>query len=386
MISAAVAAIFMYHHVSTAAAPGPYGRALTVTPTEFATQLQELESRGCEAVGLGHLVEDLRSGRQRGCEVALTFDDGYEDAATVAAPLLRRYGDVGTFFVSTKYIDTPGHLTRAQIVALAGEGMEIGAHTVSHVDLTRVSPSIADAEVRRSRVALRDLTGQTVDGFAYPAGRYDARVESIVREDGFRYAVTTNGFVLTLSGLTRDPYALPRYRVVRGRGDALLATVLRAVAPPSAALPASEVRAVARERIAGNAPGVAERVAVALLDGDFPEQVLKVRVLAAGAATVAGIMLSGVKFHEPVDRPAVAADVAEMLYRAFAADPSVTEVDVWAVVPIAPAKGAAVSGDLAVPTTRTVFSTSVTRPAWTRDEGSLGTTYWESGWPQDERT
>jgi hypothetical protein len=126
-------------------------------------------------------------------------------------------------------------------------------------------------------------------------------------------------------------------------------------------------------------------VAVALLDGDFPEPILKVRVVATEPATVAGIMLSGAKFHEPVDRAAFTSDVASMLDRAFAADPSVSEVDVWAVLPILVAANATVSGDLAVPADRTVFSAAMTRKAWARGDGSLGATYWEPGWPQDGR-
>src|SRR5271166_5747178 len=103
MIAGAVAAVFMYHHVSAVAGGGRYGRALTVTPQEFVAQLRYLDERGCSAVGLARLVDDLRDGRARGCEVALTFDDGYADAASEAAPLLREHGDVGTFFVSTGF-------------------------------------------------------------------------------------------------------------------------------------------------------------------------------------------------------------------------------------------------------------------------------------------
>src|SRR6202023_596953 len=93
----AIAAVLMYHHVSAHAAGGPFGRALTVTPQEFVGQLRLLRARGCAAVGLDRLVADVRGDRVRSCEVALTFDDGYEDAATEAAPLLGRFGDVGTF-------------------------------------------------------------------------------------------------------------------------------------------------------------------------------------------------------------------------------------------------------------------------------------------------
>jgi peptidoglycan/xylan/chitin deacetylase (PgdA/CDA1 family) len=385
MIAGAVAAIFMYHHVSSVAGGGEFGRALTVTPQDFTAQLHYLKGRGCAAVGLDRLVDDVRTGQDKGCEVALTFDDGYADAATDAAPLLRGFGDVGTFFVTTGFINTKGHLTSGQIRSLSAEGMEIEAHTVSHVDLTRVSTATAEREVRDSRSALRSLTGQPVDGFAYPAGQTNTQVEAIVRSAGFGFAVTTLGGRMTQAALSRDPYALPRYRVERGAGTSLFAAVLGASPTVSSGMPPDEVRAIARSRIEGNAPGIAERVAVALLDGAFPEPILKVRVLQLEPATVAGIMLSGQKFHRPVDRAAFAADVDAMLDRAFLADPSISEVDVWAVVPIPVGKTATVSGDLAVPTDRTVFSAAVPRTRWLRAGGAAGVTYWEPGWLQDGR-
>jgi len=383
VIAAAVAAVFMYHHVSSHPGGGPYGAALTVTPQEFDDQLRFLRDRDCAVVGVEKLVADVGTGGARRCEVALTFDDGYEDAATQAAPILRRYGDVGTFFVTTGLLGTPGHLTVAGVRALARSGMEIEAHTITHPDLTLLTPTAVEREVRGSRAALQSITGGRVGVFAYPSGRFNPAVERAVAAAGFDVAFATGAGDVTPADLARDRFALPRLRVLRGRGDALMRRVLAAPGGAPVAVPArdmQEVRDVAKDRIAGNAPDVAERVAVALLSGGYPEQILKVRVYKTEPAVVAGIMLSGMKFHAPVDRQTFAADAADMVYRAFAADPKVSEVDVWAVVPIAVPLHADVSGDLAVPTKRTVFSAAVQRADFTRDEGSLGATYCEAGW------
>ena len=382
MIAGAIAAIFMYHHVSAHRASGPYGKALTVTPSEFDDQLRWLRLRRCAVVGVDRLVRDERAARVLACEVALTFDDGYADAATEAAPLLQRYGDVGTFFVTSGLVGTPGHLSASQIRALAADGMEIGAHTVTHADLTLLSDAAVDREVRRSRSTLQGLSGEQVEAFAYPAGRYDARVERHVQAAGFDVALSTDARRIDPTVLRRDRFALPRYRVLRGRGAALLARVLGA-STGAASSDDAALHAIASERIEGNAPDVAERVAVALLRAGFPEQVLKVRVYRTEPAVIAGIMLSGVKFHAPVDRQTFAADASDMIYRAFAADASIAEVDVWAVVPISHLSSAPVSGDMAVPTNRTVFSASVRRSDWVRDQSALGATYWEAGWLQN---
>ena len=383
MIAAAVAAVFMYHHVSTHPGGGAYGTALTVTPEEFDDQLRLLRDRDCSVVGVEKLVADVGSSRARACEVALTFDDGYDDAATQAAPMLRRYGDVGTFFVTTGLLGTPGHLSASGVRALARSGMDIEAHTITHPDLTLLGPAAVEREVRGSRAALESIIGARVGAFAYPSGRFNIAVERAVAAAGYDVAFATPAGDITPAGLARDKFALPRFRVLRGRGDALIRRVLAATGSGAIAAPAlsiAEVRDIAKDRIAGNAPDVAERVAVALLSAGYPEQILKVRTCKTEPAVVAGIMLSGVKFHAPVDRQTFAADAADMIYRAFAADPSVSEVDVWAVVPIAVPPHADVSGDLAVPTNRTVFSAAVQRGDFTRDEGSLGKTYWEAGW------
>src|SRR5215469_13684846 len=166
MIAAAVAAVFMYHHVSAHPGGGAYGAALTVTPQEFDDQLRLLRDRGCAVVGVEKLVADVGEHAARGCEVALTFDDGYDDAATQAAPLLRRYGDVGTFFVTTGFLGEPGHLTTSDVRALARSGMAIEAHTVTHPDLTLLAPSAVDRELRGSRTALRSITGSHIGAFA----------------------------------------------------------------------------------------------------------------------------------------------------------------------------------------------------------------------------
>jgi peptidoglycan/xylan/chitin deacetylase (PgdA/CDA1 family) len=382
MIAAGVAAIFMFHHVAAQPAGGTYGRALTVSPAEFESQLRYLQAKGCAAVTVDRLIADVAARTAAPCEVALTFDDGYSDASTDAAPLLAKYGDAGTFYITTGYIGSPGHLDRPQVRALEQRGMELGAHTVTHADLTRIGTASAQREIFGSRAMLRKLTGASVTAFAYPAGRYDARVEAIVRDAGFTDALSTDAGHIDSAVLARDMFALPRYRVLRGSGLTLMRDVLgrTSTAAQAAAQSETALAHIARSRVEGNAPEVAERVAVAVLRGRFAEPVLKVRVRAAPGAVVAGIMLSGVKFHGPVSRSSFADDVAAMLERCFVADPSVSEVDVWAVVPLSTAKGAVVSGDYAVPTNRTVFSASVLRTEWERSPDSLGDAYWDPNW------
>ncbi len=82
-----------------------------------------------------------------------------------------------------------------QVVALHGAGMQIGAHTVTHPILARLSAEEARAEIERSKAVLEEMLGRRVGLFAYPNGRpgtdYDADSVRLVRQAGFDAAVST---------------------------------------------------------------------------------------------------------------------------------------------------------------------------------------------------
>ena len=52
--------------------------------------------------------------------VAITFDDGYSDNATVALPILRKYGLSATFFIATDYVDGSNMWNDVIIEAIRG--------------------------------------------------------------------------------------------------------------------------------------------------------------------------------------------------------------------------------------------------------------------------
>lgn len=61
--------------------------------------------RYCNPIGLGDGVQRLRRGTLPSRAVAVTFDDGYADNATVALPILQRHEVAATFFVATGFLD-----------------------------------------------------------------------------------------------------------------------------------------------------------------------------------------------------------------------------------------------------------------------------------------
>jgi len=142
----------------------------------------------------------------------ITFDDGYADVYRNALPVLRRDHLHATAYVITDRISTRLHrfLTWGELRALEAGGVEIGSHTHSHVDLTRLDDAGVLDELMRSRRLLERHLGHPVQWLAYPGGRVDARVERIARRAGYVLAMATvPGFTQSPS----DPLRLERIRV-----------------------------------------------------------------------------------------------------------------------------------------------------------------------------
>jgi peptidoglycan/xylan/chitin deacetylase (PgdA/CDA1 family) len=80
------------------------------------------------------------------------------------------------------------------VQALIGLGFSIGAHTVHHPILSRVSLERARREIEGSRAMIASACGASPRAFAYPNGQpedYTGAVQRLVREAGFTCALTT---------------------------------------------------------------------------------------------------------------------------------------------------------------------------------------------------
>ncbi|QCB97601.1 hypothetical protein E5206_12285 [Arthrobacter sp. PAMC25564] len=118
--------------------------------------------------------------------VSLTLDDGNANQFA-AAQVLKSHGLAGTFFITTSWIGTAGYLTQTNLQTLASDGNEIGGHTVTHPDLTTLSPSAAAAEVCNGKTTLENW-GFPVRNFAYPFASENAAVQTAVKDCGYASA------------------------------------------------------------------------------------------------------------------------------------------------------------------------------------------------------
>ncbi|MFC8512492.1 polysaccharide deacetylase family protein [Streptomyces sp. NPDC057257] len=209
--------VAMYHSVGDCS-DDPY--RITVTPERLEKQLRWLRRRGLRGVSMAELLAARARGEGRDL-VALTFDDGYTDFVDNALPLLGRHGHSATLFVlpgrlgGSNAWDPLGPrkplLTADGIQHAADEGIEIGSHGLTHVDLTKTDDATLEAEVYESRALLEELTGGQVAGFCYPYGTIDRRAVDVVRDAGYTYACAID------PGPLGGTYALPRVHI--GQND-----------------------------------------------------------------------------------------------------------------------------------------------------------------------
>ena len=103
-------------------------------------------------------------------------------------------------------------MTAHEVKAMRHAGMQIGAHTVSHPILARLTDEQARQEIGDSKIFLERLLGERVGLFAYPNGKpgedYIPQSVDVVRSLGFDAAVSTQWGA---SGTDDDPFQIRRF-------------------------------------------------------------------------------------------------------------------------------------------------------------------------------
>lgn len=187
--------ILMYHSISSVP-KGTVMRSLHVHPRNFKLQMWILKVLGYKALSLKNLRPYLES-QKIGKVVGITFDDGYQNNLIHAAPILRKYDFSATCFIVSSKVGGSNSWDIAKgipQIPLMNEdeinlwlkfGMDIGAHTKNHVDLTEVSLDYAKSEIRDCKSELEKMFKIKVTDFCYPFGRFNDSILNLVRESGY---------------------------------------------------------------------------------------------------------------------------------------------------------------------------------------------------------
>jgi len=113
-----------------------------------------------------------------------------------------------------------------ELLQLSGSPLiEIGGHTHTHADLSRLTPEQTSQELVQGRQILKELTNQPISSFAYPYGRYAGHTSDQIKQTGFACAGWSRpGLVVPSS----DTLTLPRQQIVDMDGasfETLMASV-----------------------------------------------------------------------------------------------------------------------------------------------------------------
>ena len=113
--------------------------------------------------------------------VTLTFDDGHEDNAATALPVMNARSLKSTQCFATQYIQDNAAAQQA-VATFQNSGHEICSHTITHPFLTSLTATQLTTEVKNSQTYLKTLTGAPVKNFASPYGDYNQAVNTELKK------------------------------------------------------------------------------------------------------------------------------------------------------------------------------------------------------------
>ena len=209
--------VLMYHRIANLSekeAHSPLMRDLTVSPAQFEEQVKYLADNGFTFLLARDVEQAVHEGRPLPRKsVAITMDDGYKDNFEQAFPILRKYGAVATIFLVSSTVDTSGHLSWNDCQVMHRDKVGYGSHTVHHYELTTLTESEMDYELRESKRVIEGKVFDVVTSVAYPSGKYNHTVASRAEAAGYLAGWKKGGGPVQ-PGM--DLYLLPRVRVNGG--------------------------------------------------------------------------------------------------------------------------------------------------------------------------
>jgi len=134
--------------------------------------------------------------------VTTSWDDGHPLDMELMK-LLKKYNLKGTFYAP---ISNPEQEVMSEKdLRILSMDFEIGAHTLSHQDLTIIPLRNAIEEILESKKQLEAILGKEVKMFCYPKGHYNRKILNLVREIGFIGARTVECFRVEMP---KNPYRM----------------------------------------------------------------------------------------------------------------------------------------------------------------------------------
>ncbi len=177
------APILLYHRVNGETSSGRY----EVSEPDFHSQMLALKEMGYTAIPMSLFLQALNDGADLPEKpIVITFDGGHQSVYDKAFPIMKALGFPGVFYIVANRINgSPEFVNISQLQEMIDAGWEIGSHSYTHSDLT-LDHSIAEKEIRQSKLDLEYALSTDVSTFAYPFGTIDPFTVQKVSDFGYQ--------------------------------------------------------------------------------------------------------------------------------------------------------------------------------------------------------
>ena len=202
--------ILIYHYVEiNQDKRDTFRDTLNIKPYIFEQQILTLQKAGYKLIWPSEISEFLNdtSGQKY---VMITFDDGYGTFYTQTYPFIKKLNVKVTNYIIYDKLGLLNYMTKPQVHEVVKDGLvEIGSHTLTHPNLTKLSPQELRRQLSDSRALIEKEFGVSVKSFCYPYGYYNQATIPFVKEAGYDNAVTTHEGTIFHSD---NMYEIKRFR------------------------------------------------------------------------------------------------------------------------------------------------------------------------------
>ncbi len=177
--------ILMYHHIGyPPEGSSKFVSGLYTSPEIFEEQIAYLTKKNYKTLNSKDFLQILSTNQNPSQKsILLTFDDGTSSHYSQAYKILKKYNQVGIFFVTSNR----SQLSTLQLKEMASNGMDIQSHSQTHPDLSKISDSSRiQSEIGGSKTNLEARTGYSVISIAYPGCAANSYIFKSVANNGYQ--------------------------------------------------------------------------------------------------------------------------------------------------------------------------------------------------------
>ena len=202
--------VWLFHSITDHFTRIPDLRLCEVSPTRFEALIQDALKKNVQFISLDELYAILSQGKRVTRPfVSITFDDGYDNIFFNAYPILKKYNIPFCVFVAPKlatgeckisYEEERPTMSYDILRELIKDALfTIGAHSVHHVELNKLSEIELYKELLQSKNELEVQLNKQINYMAYPFGSYSNTVIELAEKLGYKMAFAAWGSAIRLN-------------------------------------------------------------------------------------------------------------------------------------------------------------------------------------------